>query len=96
VIEEFVVTGMAHGTPIMPGTGEGQSGQAGAHMLDVGLSSTDRIAAFFGIAPEPAGRAMRRDEIDVAGADTPLPGLASAGGIQSIIEDALRGAGLMR
>ena len=39
-----------------PGAGEGQSGEAGAHMLDVGLSSTDRIAAFFGIAPEPAAR----------------------------------------
>jgi hypothetical protein len=56
LIEHFDVRGMAHGTPLMPGTGEGQSGQARAHMLDVGLSSTDRIAAFFGIGPEVAGR----------------------------------------
>jgi len=55
LIEHYDVRGMAHGTPLMPGTGEGQSGEARAHMLDVGLSSTDRIAAFFGIAPEAAG-----------------------------------------
>jgi poly(hydroxyalkanoate) depolymerase family esterase len=60
LVEDYVVTGMAHGTPLMPGLEEGQSGRAGAHMLDVGLSSTDRIAAFFGIAPEPVGRAAQR------------------------------------
>lgn len=96
VIEEFVVTGMAHGTPLMPGTEEGQSGQAGAHMLDVGLSSTDRIAAFFGIAPEPAPRALRRDEIPADGVALRMSGPGSGGSVQSIIEEALRGAGLMR
>jgi len=53
------VRGMAHGTPLMPGTGEGQSGEARAHMLDVGLSSTDRIAAFFGIAAAGAAASAR-------------------------------------
>ncbi|WP_166038327.1 PHB depolymerase family esterase [Sphingosinicella sp. YJ22] len=56
LIEHYDVAGMAHGTPLMPGTGEGESGEAQAHMLDVGLSSTDRIAAFFGIGPEVAAR----------------------------------------
>ncbi len=51
LIEQYVITGMAHGTPLMPGTGEGQSGTAGANLLDVGLSSTDRIAVFFVFAP---------------------------------------------
>jgi poly(hydroxyalkanoate) depolymerase family esterase len=51
VIERYDITGMAHGTPLMPGEGEGQSGQAGAHMLDARISSTDRIAAFFGLVP---------------------------------------------
>ena len=54
LIEHYEVTGMAHGTPLMPGTDEGESGEARAHMLDVGLSSTDRIAAFFGIGPDVA------------------------------------------
>ena len=62
LIEHYDVAGMAHGTPLMPGTDEGESGEARAHMLDVGLSSTDRIAAFFGIGPEVAagnGKAKR-------------------------------------
>jgi poly(hydroxyalkanoate) depolymerase family esterase len=50
VIEQYLITGMAHGTPLMPGTGEGESGEAGAHMLDAAISSTDRIADFWGIA----------------------------------------------
>lgn len=96
-IEHYLITGMAHGIPLDPGTGEGESGAAGAHMLDVGLSSTDRIAAFFGIAPEvaakaaakpvPAQRAPRR-----AKAAPPEP----ANGVQAVIEKALKAAGLMR
>ena len=60
LIEQYSITGMAHGIPLDPGTGAGELGEAGAHMLDVGLSSTDRIAAFFGIGPEVADRAERR------------------------------------
>lgn len=56
LIEQYVITGMAHGTPLMPGSDDGESGAAGAHMLDAAISSTDRIAAFFGIAPVHSGR----------------------------------------
>ena len=91
LVEEFVVTGMGHGTPLMPGTDEGHSGQAGPHMLDVGLSSTDRIAAFFGIAPEPAARSARTADARLSA--TPA---TPANDVQSVIEDALRSAGLMR
>jgi poly(hydroxyalkanoate) depolymerase family esterase len=90
LVEDIVVTGMAHGTPLSPGTDEGQSGQAGAHMLDVGLSSTDRIAAFFGVAPEPAARAKP----SAARAEQASP--APANDVQDVIENALRAAGLMR
>src|SRR5687768_4527151 len=55
LIEHYAITGMAHGTPLNPGTGDGESGQAGAHMIDAAISSTDRIAGFFGIAPRPRG-----------------------------------------
>jgi poly(hydroxyalkanoate) depolymerase family esterase len=89
LVEDYVVTGMAHGTPLMPGRGEGQSGEAGAHMLDVGLSSTDRIAAFFGIAPEPPRRAERPPRT----AEHPA---TPANDVQDVIENALRAAGLMR
>ena len=93
LVEDYVVTGMAHGTPLMPGREAGQSGQAGAHMLDVGLSSTDRIAAFFGIAPEPASGGKRINERSPAGAEPPP---APANDVQGVIENALRAAGLMR
>ena len=105
LIEEYVVTGMAHGTPLMPGTEEGQSGSAMPHMLDVGLSSTDRIASFFGIAAHrasaPSKAAALKMEPEMrkpaqarpARAQQPQP---AAGGVQKVIEDALRSAGLMR
>jgi poly(hydroxyalkanoate) depolymerase family esterase len=88
LIEQLTITGMAHGIPLDPGTGEGEAGVAGAHMLDVGLSSTDRIAAFFGIAPEPAERtAPPRRRAARQGKAT---------GVQAAIESALKAAGLMR
>jgi poly(hydroxyalkanoate) depolymerase family esterase len=89
LIEDVVVTGMAHGTPLSPGDGEGRSGMAGAHMLDVGLSSTDRIAAFFGIAPEPVAA------IEASSPPDEPPSHAPANDVQSVIENALRAAGLI-
>jgi poly(hydroxyalkanoate) depolymerase family esterase len=99
LVEQYTITGMAHGIPLDPGTGEGEAGNAGAHMLDVGLSSTDRIAAFFGIAPEVKERAAAgarqvqgRHSAQARPAVRPDP----AHGVQAVIEKALRAAGLMR
>jgi feruloyl esterase len=94
VIEEYEITGMAHGTPLMPGTDAGQSGEAMAHMLDVGLSSTDRIAAFFGIAPEPQEATITRAPQPARTAAASSSGPAND--VQKVIEDALKAAGLMR
>jgi poly(hydroxyalkanoate) depolymerase family esterase len=108
VIEQYLIAGMAHGVPLESG-GADPIGAAGAHMLDVGLSSTARIAEFFGIAaastadrqvaaPVPArAKAAPRP----AQARAPAPPrqrapAASAGGVQGIIENALRAAGLMK
>lgn len=102
LIEEYMISGMAHGIPLDPGTGEGESGEAGAHMLDVGLSSTDRIAAFFGIGPEVAEKGQRaepRAANDLRPARTaaePAPAPAPAEGVQAVIDKALKAAGLMR
>lgn len=52
VVESFMLTGMAHGTPLAAGTGEERSGSAGPFLLDVGVSSTHHIARFFGLIPE--------------------------------------------
>ena len=108
LIEHFEITGMAHGTPLDPGTGDGQSGQAGAHMLDVGLSSTDRIADFFGISgpskaiKRPRGKAVAKATVKPdAKAVRAKPSRVTAPtsvseGVQKVIEDALRAAGLMK
>ena len=99
LIEQYTITGMAHGIPLDPGTGEGESGTAGAHMLDVGLSSTDRIAAFFGIAPEPAEKSAveaRRAKGRRVAMVRPTAPPEAVSGVQAVIEKALRAAGLMR
>ncbi|MGP7794509.1 extracellular catalytic domain type 1 short-chain-length polyhydroxyalkanoate depolymerase [Sphingomonas sp. CLY1604] len=48
VIEEFSVAGMGHGTPLDT-TGEHGCGKSGPYMLDVGISSTRHICAFWGL-----------------------------------------------
>jgi len=99
LIEQYTITGMAHGIPLDPGTGEGESGTAGAHMLDVGLSSTDRIAAFFGIVPAVAEREAaepRRTKNVRARAERGKTRPESARSVQAVIEKALKAAGLVR
>jgi poly(hydroxyalkanoate) depolymerase family esterase len=87
-VEHYSIAGMAHGVPL-DGQGEDRLGSAGAHMLDVGLSSTARIAAFFGIAPEEEPRPAARRRRAETGAAQP------AAGPQAAIEKALRAAGLL-
>ena len=100
LIEQYSITGMGHGIPI--GSGTDDVGEAGAHMLDVGLSSTARIAGFFGIAPEDEA-GPRLAAAAALPAPTPrrsrpaaAPRPEAVGGVQQVIEDALRKAGLMR
>ena len=47
--ETYTITGMGHGTPVDPGTGESQCGTAGAYILDVNICSSYYIARFFGL-----------------------------------------------
>lgn len=100
VIERYDITGMGHGTPLMPGSDEGQSGEARAHMLDAHISSTDRIAAFFGIAPEPAEDHPRRPGAGkkaapptrVQGWKMPVAAPPLADDVQAVIAKALNAA----
>ena len=102
LVEQYEITGMAHGIPL-DGSGEDALGEAGAHMLDVGLSSTARIAEFFGISAGSAERPKAERPAEAAARvatapDKALPriSLPKASGPQKVIEDALRKAGLMR
>ncbi len=101
LVEQHAITGMGHGTPLKPGRGEGRSGAARAYMLDVGISSTDHIAAFFGIAgsAKQIGRVAAEPAPVVARARPETktkPARSAVSGPQKVIEDALRAAGLMR
>ena len=51
LVESHTIVGMAHGAPICAGTGPGRCGVAGPATLDVGVSSTHHILAFWGLAP---------------------------------------------
>jgi poly(hydroxyalkanoate) depolymerase family esterase len=50
VIEEYIIDRMGHGTPISAEGSEGL-GKEGKYMLEVGISSTRRIADFWGLTP---------------------------------------------
>ena len=109
VVEEYSIAGMGHGTPLDTGGAQG-CGTAGAFMLEAGISSTDHICRFFGLA-EAGGlddavveTASSRDPVPVS-VPVPVPVRAErigstepapAAGVGKVIEDALRAAGLMR
>jgi poly(hydroxyalkanoate) depolymerase family esterase len=97
LVERYDVQGMGHGTPLRVAGGE-HCGSPGPHMLDAGICSTTRIAEFWGlISAAPATRDATPDAIEHA---RPTPGQSAAParppGPGSVIEDALRAAGLMR
>jgi hypothetical protein len=48
-VETYTITGMGHGTPVDPGSGETQCGTAGAYLLDVNLCSSWYIGRFWGL-----------------------------------------------
>lgn len=48
-VETVLVSGMGHGTPVDPGSGEQQCGTAGAYLLDVNLCSSYWIGRFWGL-----------------------------------------------
>jgi len=91
VIEDHRIHGMGHGTPIAA-HGPEACGTPGPFMLDVGIASTRRIAAFWGIAPAVAAPAARGGAT-LTRVPTPK---REATGVAGVINDALRAAGLLR
>jgi poly(hydroxyalkanoate) depolymerase family esterase len=104
VIEEYVITGAGHGTPLST-LGADQGEIAGPYMLETGISSTRHSLRFWGIAAV-------RPRVAIAGTERPQPKIKEAphavtrrhadrhfpagAGIQKTIEDALKAAGLLR
>jgi feruloyl esterase len=60
LIEVYIISGMGHGVPLALVPGADHCGHAGAFHFDVGLSSSVRIAKFWGIA---ADRPTMSDEV---------------------------------
>lgn len=48
-VETWSITGMGHGTPVDPGTGETQCGTAGAYILDANVCSSYYIGRWWGL-----------------------------------------------
>jgi poly(3-hydroxybutyrate) depolymerase len=88
VIEKYDIKGMGHGTPLDPG-GDGDCGKAGPFMLDAQICSTSHIARFWGLTDETVRTAKEATGTKARPAEV-------RGGVGSVIEDALRAAGLMR
>ncbi|MBA3526950.1 MAG: PHB depolymerase family esterase [Sphingomonas sp.] len=96
VIERYDIRGMGHGTPL--DTSDGGCGVAGPHMLDVGICSTQLIAASWGLVAHEAIKresrsAPQQRHADPTTAESPP---TRSVGPAAVIEDALRSAGLMR
>jgi poly(hydroxyalkanoate) depolymerase family esterase len=106
VIEEYVITGAGHGTPL--NTLSADHGEtAGPYMLETGISSTQQSLGFWGIAaatPKAAraaparatGESSRVNAVAHPPARRHADRRSSGAGIQKTIEDALRAAGLLR
>jgi poly(hydroxyalkanoate) depolymerase family esterase len=55
VVETYSLTGMGHGQPVDPGTGEAQCGIAGAYVLDANICGSHRIGRSWGLAAPDGG-----------------------------------------
>jgi poly(hydroxyalkanoate) depolymerase family esterase len=105
LVEEYRISGMGHGTPLAT-TGECGCGEAGAFMLDVGISSTVHSARTWGLLDKRRLAAREITTTAIAGHESPrtmarhAPSLPATGHgpgrIGQVIEDALRKAGLMK
>ncbi|HEV2558606.1 MAG TPA: PHB depolymerase family esterase [Microvirga sp.] len=98
LVESYTIAGMAHGTPL---SCAGGIGRAGPFLLEAGISSSERILEFWGLAPEtdlnveilPPLRGSAKPEPQ----QTWHTGEAASGtDVGSIIARALRQAGLMK
>jgi feruloyl esterase len=75
LMESYAIPGMAHGTPLSVGTADDQCGAAGAFLLEVGISSSYRIAKFWGLA-QVRRKAAAKDNKSVGNTPRSLSAIA--------------------
>lgn len=108
VIEEYRIAGLGHGTPLST-SGDDACGSTGPYMLEAGISSTRRIAGFWGLTHAQPGEhltAVRSQPPEASHSSSTVARLDHRGTspehrpasdfVGRVIEDALRAAGLMR
>lgn len=100
VIEEYRIAGLGHGTPLST-SGANACGIAGPYMLEAGISSTRRIASFWGLVTahaegEPAPPPSPSMIVPVEHRKGQSRAQRTSSHVEGVIEDALRAAGLMR
>jgi feruloyl esterase len=106
VIEEYVITGMAHGTPLATGNDDSHYGAAGPFLLEVGISSGYHIAQFWGLTERVVSKRQPRAAPEIAQVRQapPKPSAQPRGkqpssqvpDVGAVITRALKAAGLMR
>lgn len=106
VIEEYVITGMAHGTPLATGNGENHYGAAGPFLLEVGISSSYHAAKFMGLTAHAVSKkaSVSPKAVSIQPPPPPQqkasprakPSATLAPDIGDVITKALKAAGLMR
>ena len=106
VVETWRIAAMGHGVPVDPAGPDGL-GAVGAYMLDAGIDSTAAIARSWGIVPDAVAPMKAAAIAPIAKPEptratrtsppsaSPAPAYAPAG-VQKVIEDAMRAAGLMK
>lgn len=92
LVEEYRVTGMGHGTPLST-AGDCGCGEAGAFMLEVGISSTIHSAKSWQLLGKRVAAPKQSVQRPVLEPASMKPAQSS---ISDTIEAALRAAGLMR
>jgi hypothetical protein len=80
-MEEYILDGLAHGTPLATGDVENAYGAAGPFLLESGISSSYHIAKFWGLTEKAPRRA--RDNVPAEPlkkqSELPTPHSAPAG-----------------
>jgi len=97
VLEEYRIAGMGHGTPIDPRAGS-DHGASGAYMLDAGIASSHLILRFWGLETDADEIIVPTTARPAHAAPDAIAGFTLPGGgsVGSVIENAMRSAGLMK
>ena len=103
-VESYTIAGMGHGTPL--DVKGGAAGSKAPFVLDVGISSSDHLLKFWGLADGAAAAPRKEPQPRVDPRPLPSPRVIARAaapilhkvehGVEKIINDALRAAGLLK